>query len=63
MKEKEIAELRLIALRPYLVSWAQRKDFIEREAEVGKVASSDRAFKGPTVAWEGGEETLRKHIL
>ena len=43
IEEKEIAELRLIALRPYLVSWAQGKDFIEREAEVRKVASSDRA--------------------
>lgn len=75
LKEKEIAELGLIALRPYLVSWAQGKDFIEREAEVRKMASNDRAndswpvhmwrgaFKDPTVAWERGEETLRKHIL
>lgn len=75
MKEKEIAELRLIALRPYLVSWAQGKDFIEREAEIRKMASSDKAnnnwpvqmwhgaFKDPTVAWERGEETLHKHIL
>ena len=43
MKEKEIAELRLIALRPYLVSWTQGKDFIEREAEIRKMASSDKA--------------------